>query len=180
MLLAKRRQRRTKVNTHGLLGHFSLRLALGRSKAEVVKVDTLRGLAFGALAVLTATPSNAAPVLLRPPIPTGLIFPEPNPPPPILSFHAPGAVICFIQDVDTNGNVSTVATLYRRGVPRSVLSRKRFPDQTGYRHPAMLNGKPVSVRLISTYLYDADAKATADRKCSWNAYDRWHAANSNR
>lgn len=119
------------------------------------------------------------PLLLRYPLPAGLVQPVPFPPPPFLSYHSPGAVICLIQDVGVDGKVTNVATLYRRRVPLSV-ALEPSPDETGYQHPATLNGKPISVRLIHTFLYGVGAKVIADKRCSWAAYDRWRAINPSR
>jgi len=145
----------------------------GEADEEMKIATTILVTALAPLVICSAT---SAPLLLRPPFPANLDLPEPLPPPPVLSRHHAGSFICFIEDIDASGNVSLVATLYQSGLPEFDHAPKTYPDETGYRHGAKLLGRPIAVRMITTILYDPNANAVADLKCSWSAYDVWHAA----
>jgi hypothetical protein len=126
--------------------------------------------------MLTLSDAQATPLLVRAPLPPHFEFPEGLPPPPMMSRQSKGAFICFIEDIDGDGKVTIVATLYQRGFSGLDVPPKTWPDESGNSRGARVNGKPVIVRVIASFLYDRVAEDVLDRKCSWAAYDVWHAA----
>jgi hypothetical protein len=144
----------------------------------------MRELPFLALAV--AWPLLAAaqeePILLKPPLPDGLVPPEltnereplpiPRPPQRVLNGHGT-VVICFLLDIGSDGHTRNVSVL--QDSDDYAFDEDMAKALLGLRwKPAQLAGKPVAVRAIFPSVFQGQSLRGADAapeiSCSWDLY----------
>jgi hypothetical protein len=123
--------------------------------------------------------ADDAPILLKPPLPEGLVPPQlttlrlwgGRPPDAVTNGHATIAV-CFLIDVDSEGRTAKVIVLKHSDVPDFDDAMANFVRALRWK-PAELNGKPVAVRLMFHNVFQGFSTRGPQlpaEPCSWDLY----------
>jgi hypothetical protein len=96
---------------------------------------------------------ESEPLLLKPPLPPGLIFPKATYLPSARlsgeDMKLPGDhIVCLVLDIGTDGLVSNIKLLKSSGFPAIDSAIAGLAERSRY-EPATLNGTPIAVRILS-------------------------------
>jgi hypothetical protein len=125
--------------------------------------------------------ADDAPILLQPPLPEGLVppqpsshrFPVPRPPDNVLNGHA---IVdsCFVVDVGSDGHTTNVIVLKHSHLPDFDDAMAKSLRAVRWK-PAQLDGKPVAVRMLLDNIFQGFTLAGPElarqaKACSWDLY----------
>jgi|GEM_PF-3956936 len=128
--------------------------------------------AIVSLICATSLAHAGEPLVLRPPIPVGLVFPKLIGKPYVPSRALPVGgqmVVCLVFDVGVSGETSNISVLRSSGSTEADgLVVGAFRDRKY--SPATLNGTPVAVRMIGQQYLVGSQHPVRQDVCSWDLY----------
>lgn len=134
------------------------------------------------LFIASGAVGDTLPLFLRAPLPQGLVPPTPDHSkqvvladfwmPPVLRNGHAFFTTCTVIDIDAEGRVTDVAVIHTSG-NRDIDRAARQEVAALLWKPAVLDGKPVAVRMLFAENIKSPGMGTPDtptRPCTWDMY----------